>query len=107
MVPVEEIETMSDSEIKTDALPQRLCSEIQLFDLCDLSSCKHKNGRFCTDPALIVRFEKISEDELRTPERYVSGEYDDEDAGEDDEGYDDDVTDDFDGGEDGDLDEES
>jgi hypothetical protein len=80
---------MPDSEQKPDILPQRLCSEIQLFDLCDLDSCNHKNGRFCTDPALLGRFEKIAEDERRVPERYISEDIDDAEA-EDSEGYDED-----------------
>ena len=74
---------MTDSEKKTDGLPQRLCSEIQLFDLCDLDSCKTKSGRFCTDPDLLGRFEKIAEDEIRAPERYVSEETDDGDEYDD------------------------
>jgi hypothetical protein len=81
---------MPDSEPKPDILPQRLCSEIQLFDLCDLDSCNHKNGRFCTDPVLLGRFEKIAEDELRAPERYISEEVDDAEADDGDgDGYDD------------------
>ncbi len=63
-----------------DVLPQRLCSEIQLFDLCDLDSCAHKSGRFCTDPLLLGRFEKIAEKELRSPERFVSEGVDDADT---------------------------
>ena len=77
---------MSNSEPKEDLLPQRLCSEVQLFDLCDLDSCGRKNGRFCADPFLLDRFEKIAEEELRTPERYVSDEFDDEEA-DDGDGY--------------------
>ena len=68
---------MSDSEQKPGSMPQRLCSEIQLFDLCDLDKCNHKNDNFCTDSALLNRFEKIAEDELRTPEYHVSEEIDD------------------------------
>lgn len=68
---------MSDSEQKPDVPPQRLCGEIQLFDLCDLNSCLHKNGHFCTNPVLLDRFEKITDGELRTPERYISGKFDD------------------------------
>jgi hypothetical protein len=80
---------MHDSEPKPDILPQRLCSEVQLFDLCDLDSCGRKNGRFCADPFLLDRFEKIAEEELRTPERYVSGEIDDaETTDSDGDGYD-------------------
>ncbi len=89
---------MSDSEPKSDVLTQRLCSEIQLFDLCDLDSCYLKNGRFCADPALLDRFEKIADDE-RAQERYVSDETDDADADADDsdddgyvDGYDDDIA---------------
>ena len=73
---------MQDSETKPGILPQRLCSEIQLFDLCDLSSCRHKNGRYCTEPDLLSSFEKIAEEELRAPERFISDESDDE-AGDD------------------------
>lgn len=75
---------MPDSESKPDILPQRLCSEIQLFDLCDLDSCKSKKDRFCTNPELIARFEKIAESELRAPERYIEddedSEFEDEDS---------------------------
>ncbi|MEI7817000.1 MAG: hypothetical protein WCI45_07390 [Desulfuromonadales bacterium] len=80
---------MPDSEQSPDLLPQRLCCEVQLFDLCDLDSCNRKSGRFCTDNVLLNRFEKIAEDELRAPERPVyevsddaetdGGEYYDED----------------------------
>lgn len=79
---------MTDSEPKTGVPPQRLCSEIQLFDLCDLDSCGHKNGRFCADPHLLGRFEKIAENELRPPERYLSEGVDDLGA-DDGDGYDD------------------
>lgn len=71
---------MPDSDQITNALPQRLCSEIQLFDLCDLVSCNHKSGRFCTGPVLLDRFEKIIEDELRVPERFLSEDTDDAEA---------------------------
>ena len=84
---------MRDSEQKPDVLPQRLCGEIQLFDLCDLDSCVCKNGRFCTDPALLDRFEKIAEEELRAPERFVSEEIDDAEADDSDvDGYDDEAA---------------
>ena len=99
---------MPNSEPKSDILPQRLCSEVQLFDLCDLDSCNHKKGRFCTDPLLLGRFEKIAEDELRAPERYVSEEFDAEtdDIDGDINGYDEDDDElemsNFEGGEDDD-----
>ncbi|MDD2851291.1 MAG: hypothetical protein PHY09_05230 [Desulfuromonadaceae bacterium] len=60
--------------------PQRLCSEIQLFDLCELEICRHKNGRFCSEPALLERFERIAEKEQKVPERYISEEIDDADG---------------------------
>ena len=59
--------------------PQRLCSEIQLFDLCDLDYCNSKQGRFCTNPDALRRFEAIKEEE---PEQYISEELEDEDSEE-------------------------
>lgn len=91
---------MPDTELKPEILPQRLCSEIQLFDLCSLDSCTHKSGRFCTDPALLGRFEKITEKELRITESCVSEEFDNSES---DDGYgeeDDPEMDCSDGGED-------
>lgn len=76
-------------------LPRRLCSEIQLFDLCELESCSHRDERFCTDPEMISRFEAVAEPEDRkqTPcpdddeldDEPDSRRYDDEE--EDDDGY--------------------
>lgn len=92
---------MIGSESATAAMPQRLCSEIQLFDLCDRDSCKCKTGRFCTDSDLLTRFEKIADDELRLPDQYASDEFDDPDASD---GYDEEddelVMDNYEGGED-------
>jgi hypothetical protein len=79
---------MPDSDTTPDILPQRLCSEVQLFDLCDLDSCRHKVGRFCSDPALLSRFEKIADEEINSSERYILEEPDDVDTDED--GYDED-----------------
>ncbi|MDD2734953.1 MAG: hypothetical protein PHF56_13510 [Desulfuromonadaceae bacterium] len=84
---------MPDSDNIPDLLPQRLCSEVQLFDLCTLDSCRHKADRFCSDPVLLRRFEKIADDELRSPERYVFEEPDDSEA-YDGDGYDYDEEDD-------------
>jgi hypothetical protein len=82
---------------------QRLCSEIQLFDLCDLDTCSCKNGRYCTNPEILAKFEAIKEEDERAPQQYIGEEFDednedeDEDAdnpgfddGHDDEGYEDD-----------------
>jgi hypothetical protein len=48
---------------------RRLCSEIQLFDLCDLERCSHKQGRFCTRAELLARFEQIAEEDECAPLR--------------------------------------
>lgn len=79
---------MPDNKIKPDIRPQRLCSEIQLFDLCELDSCRHKDGRFCTDSELLEQFEKIAEAETKIPERYLDDELDEESDGLDGDDYD-------------------
>ncbi|RNC66650.1 MAG: hypothetical protein ED859_16085 [Desulfuromonadales bacterium] len=68
---------------------QRLCSEIQLFDLCDTGPkdvCGHRDGRYCTKGELLARFEAIADDD-RSPEQYFAEELD-ETEGADDLGYD-------------------
>jgi len=95
------VQDRDDIEEKIVEKPvQRLCSEIQLFDLCDLERCNHKVGRFCTDGELLARFERISEkDDTRSylPEEQEVG----DEAGEDDaygdalDGRDDDDRDDW------------
>ena len=67
--------------------PQRLCSEIQLFDLCDRDVCAHKDGRYCTKGDILARFEAISEHEERSPEQFMADELD-EVEGAGDLGYD-------------------
>ncbi len=64
---------------------QRLCSEIQLFDLCDRDTCGSREGRFCTDQGLIARFERISDDDRQPAERYRTEPSDDEESDFDDE----------------------
>ena len=67
--------------------PGRLCSEIQLFDLCERDVCGHKDGRYCTKGDLIARFEAIADEEERSPEQFLAEELEDvEGAG--DLGYD-------------------
>ena len=56
----------------TKTQTQRLCSEIQLFDLCDLDTCCQKNGRYCTNPEVLERFEAIKEEDERSPEQYLT-----------------------------------
>jgi hypothetical protein len=53
---------------------RRLCSEIQLFDLCDLDSCRYKSSRFCTNEELLVKFESIREEDERNTLLYVEDE---------------------------------
>jgi len=43
--------------------PQRLCSEIQLFDLCERNKCEFKKGRYCTNGDILARFEATSDEE--------------------------------------------
>lgn len=77
--------TTPDEPTKTvaepDELPRRLCSEIQLFDLCDLERCAFKDGRYCTHADLLARFEALAEPDDRPAHRY------DDDDDEDEEGY--------------------
>jgi len=61
---------------------QRLCSEIQLFDLCDLETCCQKDGRYCTNPEVLERFEAIKEEDERAPEQYLTEEFDEEEENE-------------------------
>lgn len=57
---------------------QRLCSEIQLFDLCDLDSCRFKRNRFCTNEELVAKFESIKEEEEQSDLLYEDEETDDD-----------------------------
>ena len=63
---------------------ERLCSEIQLFDLCDKDVCSHKDGRYCTKGDILARFEAVldKEDE-RSPEQFMADELDDVEGAED------------------------
>lgn len=86
---------------------QRLCNEIQLFDLCELERCGHKQGLYCTSTELLNRFEAIAEEDEHPPaEGFISGKLDDaEGTGTDDE-YDDTFDDDQFGDEDYEDDQE-
>lgn len=74
--------------------PPRLCSEIQLFDLCDLDSCDFKTGRFCSNQELLSRFEQIAEDDLSPPQRYIDEELEEGDELDDYDADDGEFTDD-------------
>ena len=68
--------------------PRRLCSEIQLFDICDRDVCHHRDGRYCTKGDILARFEAIRDtDDDRTPEQFFAEELD-EVEGAGDMGYD-------------------
>lgn len=62
----------------TQQQTRRLCSEIRLFDLCELEDCGHKDGRFCDHAEIVERFEAIKEEDERAPEQYLSEELDEE-----------------------------
>lgn len=73
----------------TPQTKQRLCSEIQLFDLCSLDSCSHRDGRFCTKGDIIAKFEAISDDDRATEQLAEDADELDDDMGYDD-GFDED-----------------
>jgi len=79
------IELVDDDSIEAELLKpaERLCSEIQLFDLCDLEKCSFKTGKFCNNLNLLEKFEHISEeneaDMVRFPQNLESD--DEEDTG--------------------------
>jgi hypothetical protein len=86
-------ESCEDSVDKPVIPVHRLCNEIQLFDLCDLEKCGHKQGLYCTSTELLDRFESIAEeDERPLVAGFVSDELDDDEATDDD--YDDAFNDD-------------
>ena len=76
----------------TQQQTRRLCSEIQLFDLCELDTCCQKDGRFCTDEKVLERFEAIKEEDERSPEQYLVEDLDEDDEleelSDDDEAFD-------------------
>lgn len=87
------VEELSGKETETKEVPRRLCSEIQLFDLCELQKCHFKDDRFCTDPEMLARFEAAAEPEER-PKWHLGGVEEQEDEElypeeieEDDDGY--------------------
>ncbi|QOX79041.1 hypothetical protein FY034_08905 [Trichlorobacter lovleyi] len=77
------VEELIDKDEVPQELPRRLCSEIQLFDLCELEKCHFKDDRFCTDPEMLARFEAAAEPEERPAWHFGK----DEDQDNDDECY--------------------
>jgi hypothetical protein len=61
---------------------QRLCSEIQLFDLCDLKRCNSRDGRFCTKSELLVRFERIADEDECAKVQNIYDESDEDEDGD-------------------------
>ncbi len=85
----------TEESLETVAEPvRRLCSEIQLFDLCDLDRCKFKSANFCSNEELLNRFEKIA-DEDACSRINLSDEALDEDGEIAEYGFDDEAGDDF------------
>ena len=73
-----------EKELEKEPNPRRLCSEIQLFDLCGKDVCGHKDGRYCTKGDILARFEAImDEDDKRSPEQFMADELDDVEGGDD------------------------
>ena len=68
--------------METPQNPRRLCSEIQLFDLCDLDTCSCKEGRYCTNKEVLDRFEAIKEEDERSPEQYLTEDPDEAEGAE-------------------------
>lgn len=68
----------SEKQAEIKEIPRRLCSEIQLFDLCELQKCHFKDDRFCTDPEMLARFEAAAEPEER-PKWHLGGTEEQED----------------------------
>jgi hypothetical protein len=78
----------------TQQRTQRLCSEIQLFDLCDLETCCQKDGRYCTNIEVLDRFEAIKEEDERSPEQYIAEDLEDDEESEE-LSYDEDDADEY------------
>ena len=77
-----------DKTPEKEPKPPRLCSEIQLFDLCAKDVCGHKDGRYCTKGDILAKFEAImDEEDARSPEQFMADELD-EVEGADDMAYD-------------------
>jgi hypothetical protein len=75
---------------------KRLCSEIQLFDLCDREGCEQKDGRYCCNSELLTKFEAINEEDESLQDQFLpagSDDLEDFDEEEDDDGYYDDLAD--------------
>jgi len=61
----------------------RLCSEIQLFDICARDVCGHRDGRYCTKGDILARFEAVIGQDERSPEQFMADELDEVEGGDD------------------------
>ena len=68
---------------KKEQKSPRLCSEIQLFDICEKENCGHREGRYCSDPQTLSRFEAILAEDDPSPEQFLLDEQDELDEGDD------------------------
>jgi len=69
---------MAEDQSQPVTPTDRLCSEIQLFDLCDLDRCGHRKERYCTNELLLQRFEAIREEDDRQILLYDEDELEDD-----------------------------
>jgi len=69
---------MAEDQSRPVTPVDRLCSEIQLFDLCDLDSCGQRKERFCTNELLLQKFEAIKEEDDRQTLLYDEDELEDD-----------------------------
>ena len=89
------VEEFSEKQEEIKEVPRRLCSEIQLFDLCELQKCHFKDDRFCTDTEMLARFEAAAEPEDRPAWHLGQDEDQDEDDLFNSEEFEDDEPDGF------------
>ncbi|MCL2761025.1 MAG: hypothetical protein FWD70_05195 [Desulfuromonadales bacterium] len=62
---------MTEETSETKPAEKRLCTEIQLFDLCSLDVCSYRDGKFCTNSNLLAKFENIVEEDDKPVELYM------------------------------------
>ncbi|MBL0226719.1 MAG: hypothetical protein IPQ16_14435 [Geobacteraceae bacterium] len=82
-------ESVEGTDVRPKAPVQRLCNEIQLFDLCDRETCGSKQGLYCTSTELLNRFEAIAEEDERPAASGYLCDEDDDALPTDDDEYDD------------------
>lgn len=81
--------------MEEETKPRRLCSEIQLFDLCAKGDCEYRDGRYCCNEDVLTKFETINEEDIGGLGEYLIDELEDSEDS-DDAGYGEDSYDDLD-----------